>query len=149
MQALRILLLVAAAMAIVGCGEKPPANSGPQGQITQPTATEGSLAADIHRRVAVTTGYDPSTILVAVPVAQVIVKISNSKLLQSGHAARDREAEAISAAVVQVIESAGPAKSIQAIHIDYIRPTDSSKPEVIDSIDFRKNPDGKFLKDVT
>ena len=92
--------------------------------------------------------YDPHAIVVAVPVAQVIVKISDGKLLESGHAERDREAERISAAVVQVLESAG-AKGIQAIHVDYIRPTSSSKPKVIDSIDFRKSPDGKFLKDMT
>ena len=95
------------------------------------------------------TGYEADFVNVTMLTSQVTIQIVNSKLLQQDHAARDAEAAKISAATARVVEAAGSAGSIQAIHIDYVTKDATAASKIVDAIDFRKNPDGKFLKDIT
>jgi hypothetical protein len=114
-----------------------------------PQAAKASLAGDVRNAVVAATGYEASAVDVTIGSAQVVVTISDSKLLAADHAARDAEAATVSAAVARVIESPGAASAIQAIHIDYAKRNAGSAATIIDAIDFRKNPEGRFAKDIT
>jgi len=151
--------LIIAAAFVGACGRdaknnnqvQQPAAQSPTAQspAAQSSAAQGSLAMDIHKAIIAVTGYDASAVEVTIFTGQLAVNISNSKLLESDRAARKTEAAKISAATVKVLESGAAVNSIRAMQINYLSRAQASKPRVVDAIDFRKSPQGKFLMDIS
>ena len=115
----------------------------------QAASANASLIGEVRSAVVAATGYEASALDVMIATAQVVITISDSKLLAADHAARDAEAATVSAAVARAIESSGALSRIQAIHIDYVKRNAGAAATIIDAIDFRKNPEGRFAKDIT
>jgi hypothetical protein len=141
------LLFALLAMA-AGCSQNSADTPSPKAQ-QAPQAANASLVGEVRNAVVAATGYEASAVEVTIGTTQVVVTISDSKLLAADHAARDAEAATVSAAVARAIESPGAASAIQAIHIDYAKRNAGSAATIIDAIDFRKNPEGRFAKDIT
>jgi hypothetical protein len=142
------LLFALLAMA-AACSQNSADMPSPKAQQAPQASANAALAGDVRNAVVAATGYEASAVDVTIGSAQVVVTISDSKLLAADHAARDAEAATVSAAVARVIESPGAASAIQAIHIDYAKRNAGSAATIIDAIDFRKNPEGRFAKDIT
>jgi len=106
---------------------------------------------DLRTAVATATGYDLAFIEVTASPGQIIVQITDSKLLAGTHQERDAEATKIAYAVAKTTEAKANFATIQAIHVNYAK-TDgkqSSPARISDGVDFRKDAAGHFTKDVT
>ena len=106
---------------------------------------QAPLASQLQKAVVDATGYGRDAVEVTVAGAQVIVNITDPRLLGADHSARDAEAAKVSGSLAGALGSGAAAAAIQAIHVNYV---DSNK-KIVDGIDFRRNPEGRFLKDVT
>ncbi len=109
----------------------------------------GALAA-IKSAILKSTGYADATVTLALRANQFWVTIENSPL--NDGTARQREAQAarIAGAIADKVKGDTAFAGILGIHIDYAaRSKDGSHSDILDSIDFRKGPDGAFAHHTT
>jgi len=133
--------LLVGALAIAGCSQEP-AVKAESGQASAGASQQATLASELQKSVIAATAYGPEAVEVTIAGAQVIVNITDSRLLGADHAARDAEAAKVSGSLAGVL---GSGAAIQAIHVNYL----GRDRKLVDGIDFRRSPDGKFLKDIT
>ena len=96
------------------------------------------------------TGYADAAVTLALSNNQFWVTIENSPL--NDGTARQREAQAarIANAIAGHIKGGAVFSGILAIHIDSAaRSRDGSHHDILDSMDFRKTPDGRFVHHAT
>jgi hypothetical protein len=109
----------------------------------------GALPA-IKGAILKTTGYADATVTLALKANQFWVTVENSPL--NDGTARQREAQAarIASAIATHVKGDAAFAGILGIHIDYAaRSRDGSHSDILDSIDFRKGPDGAFTHHIT
>lgn len=117
-----------------------------------PAESEGQVGAlpAIKSAILKSTGYADATVTLTLRANQFWVTIENS-LLNDG-TARQREAQAarIAGAIAGKVKGDTAFAGILGIHIDYAaRSKDGSHSDILDSIDFRKAPDGTFTHHIT
>ena len=96
------------------------------------------------------TGYPDPAVTLVLKGNQFWVTVENSPL--NDGTARQREAQAarIASAIATQVKDDPELAGILGIHIDYAaRSRDGSHTDVVDSIDFRKGPDGNFAHHTT
>ena len=105
---------------------------------------------EVKQAILPSTGYHPSEVELTATNVQFMVTLVNSKLVAGPASRRESEASRITAAIAGVIAEMPEFKGIQAIHVDYVsRKPDGSASRIIDGIDFRKDPQGKFQHHIT
>jgi hypothetical protein len=105
---------------------------------------------EVKQAILTANGYEPAAIELTATNVQFVVTLVNSKFISGPASRRESEASRIAAAIAGVIAEVPEYKGIQAIHIDYIsRKPDGSASRIIDGIDFRKDPQGKFRHHIT
>ena len=115
------------------------------GTVSMPAAVP---SPELHRELVRNTNYDPEQVVVQVTPAQVTVEVANSNLLQASHQERDADAERIAQVLERSIVSSPALKGVQAIHVDYVAIDDRSWSKR-DSMDFRRDREGRFRRDVS
>lgn len=104
----------------------------------------------IRDAIVAATGYDETSIEVKPGRHQLIVSVVNSKLISGSNVARIDEAAAISSAVAQAIATRPEFDDVEALHVDYVRrEKEGAATQTIQAIDFRKDPEGRFLQHVS
>lgn len=96
------------------------------------------------------TGYADATVTLTLTANQFWVTIENSPL--NDGTARQREAQAvwIAGTIADEVKGDTAFAGVLGIHIDYAaRSKDGSHSDILDSIDFRKRPDGTFTHHTT
>jgi len=103
--------------------------------------------AQIKQSILEALRYDATTIDVTATSVQIVVTVVNSDLNGSlaTHHERETEAAEIVGAVAVTLAKSPELAAIEAIHVDYVaRQPGSTHSDVVDAIDFRRNPQGKF-----
>ena len=116
---------------------------------TESERQSGAIPA-IKSAILKTTGYADATVTLALKANQFWVTIENSPL--NDGTARQREAQAarIAGAIADKVKGDAAFAGILGIHIDYAALSrDGPHSEILDSIDFRKGPDGAFTHHIT
>ncbi|HYM01296.1 MAG TPA: hypothetical protein VET85_00035 [Stellaceae bacterium] len=104
-----------------------------------------SSLAEIKKAVVAASGYDDEAVELKAGPHQIEVAVANGKLLDASRAARVNEANRIVGAVAKAIAGKPEFASVDAVHIDYIRRNIASgHVDLVDAIDFRKDPSGDF-----
>lgn len=89
-------------------------------------------------------GSENGTVSVTSGTYQLVVTVLNSTLKTPLE--REAEAARIAAVLSKAIAAKPEFKRLQAYHIDYVTNSgDHDDAHFVDGIDFRKNPEGKFL----
>ena len=108
-----------------------------------------ALAA-IKRSIIKSTGYVDEMITLALRANQFWLKIENSPLNDGTARQREAQASRIANEIDNRVRGSTNFAGIFGIHIDYAaRSKDGSHSDVLDSIDFRKRPDGTFVHHTT
>lgn len=105
---------------------------------------------EVKKVILAATGYDAAAVDLAATNIDFVVTLVNSKLASGSDAARENEASKIASAIADAISGKEEFKGILALHIDYVtRDADGSHTRTVDKIDFRKDPQGRFLHHVS
>lgn len=117
----------------------------------EPRAQPASPSLDaVKTDVLAATGYDDGTLELTATKVQFTVTILNSKFVGGTAAERENEANRIVMTIAHSIADKPEFKSVQVIHVDYVkRETSSGHTEAVDGIDFRRDPDGNFRHHIT
>ena len=100
---------------------------------------------NIQKSVILTVGAQEKTVEVTIRGNILTVVRVNSNLNGSSHGARNNEAQAIASVVAKGIIDSPDFKNIHTIRVQYLtRLGSSAKDRVLDTVDFRKDPNGVF-----
>jgi hypothetical protein len=112
---------------------------------TQAMGREMSAALpDIKAAIVRVTAYPAAAVSVRGNNIQLIVALSNTSTTSA--AERDKEATHIADAIARQIEGNAAFREMQGLHIDYVvYSPQRSDVQLLDAIDFRKDPLGKFI----
>jgi len=106
------------------------------------------LPSDLQTAVANGTGYTGENIAVSSGDHQVTVKVINAALNEGTRSARQTEAKRIAAVVEHEIAARPELADAMVIHLDFVKR--SGKDSIsVQSVDFRKAPNGKFELHIT
>jgi hypothetical protein len=121
-------------------------NSLSHAQVSQTqNAQQNAVLADIQKSVIRTIGAQDNTVEVAVMGNILIVARVNSNMNSSTHGGRDNEATAIADVVSQAIFGKPEFNGIVSLRVQYIaREATDENARVIDTIEFREDPNNKF-----
>lgn len=121
-------------------------NSLSHAQVSQTqNAQQNAVLADIQKSVIRTIGAQDNTVEVAVMGNILIVARVNSNMNSSTHGGRDNEATAIADVVSQAIFEKPEFNGIVSLRVQYIaREATDKNARVIDTIEFREDPNNKF-----
>lgn len=142
---MRALVLIPIAIFLASC--QPETARPPEAHLAG--ATESPLAERLRIVVVNGSNYDSSQILVQTASAQVVVTVTNSNLLKGPAPARDADAELIAHNIEKFLAANPDGPTIIAIHVEYLEAPPASAPRVVASMDFRKDREGRFRKDVS
>jgi len=108
--------------------------------------TQDSSLQDIHAAIVQTIGAEPSSIEVSVKSNVLTVSRVNTNLNKADHGARNGEASRIGPVVSFALAARPEFKSIHTIRVQYLaRSKPNGAAKIVDTIDFRKAPDGGFV----
>jgi hypothetical protein len=115
-------------------------------QVSQTQSTQQSaVLADIQKSVIRTIGAQENTTEVAVMGNILIITRVNSNMNNATHGGRDNEATAIAGVVSKAIVGKPEFNSIISLRVQYLaREAGDKTGNVIDTIEFRADPSGKF-----
>ena len=121
-------------------------NSLSHAQVSQAqNAQQSAVLADIQKSVIRTIGAQDNTVEVAVMGNILIVARVNSNMNSSTHGGRDNEATAIADVVSKAIFVKPEFNAIVSLRVQYIaREAADKNGRVIDTIEFREDPNNKF-----
>lgn len=114
---------------------------------TSAAQTDPAMSAalpELTKGVVDVVGSENGTVTISAGAYQLVVTVLNSRL----RTATEREVEAarIAGALSKAIAAKPEFRRLQAYHIDYVTNSgDRDDAHFVDGIDFRKNPDGKFI----
>ena len=117
--------------------------------LAQPPSTQsqeallGSVRDALHKAIAL-----DGTVEVSMKGNVLNVSRVNSSLNKAGHSARTTEAARIGPIVSEVLSGKADAGNIHTIRVQYLTGSKTA-PKVVDIIDFRKDPSGKFQFHIT
>ena len=116
-----------------------------QAQPAPAAPNRADVLGSIQASIVTTIGADGPSVKVTSGGTVLIVARVNSNLNNSTHEGRNNEAKTIAALVAKGIGSELQFKKITAIRVDYVaRSAPTMKSKTIDSVEFRKDPDGTF-----
>jgi hypothetical protein len=112
---------------------------------TTPAATKADTLGSIQTSIIRTVGAQPNTVVALMRGDVLIVTRANSNMNDTTHEGRNSEAKAIASTVSKVIGTNTRFTKVSTIRVEYIsrKPTDRSG-KVVDTVEFRKGPDGVF-----
>ena len=127
---------------VVGCSP-PNAADRPMSSASSALAPTSTSLNAVRANISEAASPTASAVIVTWANSQLFVSIENSVLNTSTHSARNSEAvtivDAIAAAALNDPELAG----LLGVHVEYVaRQVGASKPQVVDSIDFRRDSSG-------
>jgi hypothetical protein len=103
--------------------------------------TLGNIQAAVHKAI----GAQLKTVEVTTNGDVLVVARVNSNMNTSTHEGRNNEAKEIASIVARGIGDKSKFRTMSTIRIDYVnRATASPTGKVVDSVEFRKGPDGVF-----
>ena len=106
---------------------------------------QNPILQDIRASIVRTIGVQDSSVEAEIKGNILTVLRVNSELNQVSHAARNSEASAIGSVVSKAIADKPDYKNIHTIRVQYVsRASAGSRSKIIDTVDFRKNPNGNF-----
>jgi hypothetical protein len=105
---------------------------------------ELSSLADIRSSIIRAIGAQDQTVEVGTTVTIFTVSCVNSNMNASTHAGRDNEATAIASIVSKAISEKPELSKLIVIRVQYVARAAPGGMEVIDAVEFRKNPSGVF-----
>jgi len=106
--------------------------------------TQDSSLQDIHAAIVQAIGVEPSTVQVSIKSSVFTVSRVNSNL--SDHGARNGEASRIGPIVSFALGTHPEFKNIHTIRVQYVaRSKPNGATKIVDTVDFRKAPDGGFV----
>jgi hypothetical protein len=112
---------------------------------TTPTATKADTLSNIQTSVIKTIGAQPNTVEATMSGDVLIITRPNSNMNATTHEGRNSEAKTIAAIVTKSIGTDTRFTMVSTIRVEYMsrKPSDPSG-KVVDTIEFRKGPDGVF-----
>jgi hypothetical protein len=105
---------------------------------------QSAVLADIQKSVIRTIGAQENTVEVAVMGNILIITRVNSNMNNATHGGRDNEATAISGVVSKAIAGKPEFNAIIGLRVQYLAREADKTGKVIDMIEFRADPSGKF-----
>jgi hypothetical protein len=112
---------------------------------TTPSANRADTLGNIQAAVSKAIGSQVKTVEIKTSGDVLVVARVNSNMNASTHEGRNNEAKEIASIVARSIGDKSEFRSVSTIRVDYmIRATGSPTGKVVDSVDFRKGPDGVF-----
>ncbi len=120
------------------------------------TSAFAAITTDVERQIGdlplvkneilASTSYRGDDLDLAIKDNQIVVTVINSSLNNASSGARETEASTIVAAITKAISNRPEFGIILGVHINYIaRVSGSSHTEMVDGIDYRKDPSGNFI----
>ena len=134
----RACIVASACAVLLACGAEAPPKAAPSALVTQ-----------LHRDIAAASNYDASQLDLDITGSQIVVRVINSNLLEAGHPDRDADAARIAHALEQQVATRAELARVQAIHVDYLAREAGGTSSLRDSMDYRRNPSGRFVRDVS
>ena len=121
-------------------------NSHLHAQVSQTQSIQQSaVLSDVQKAVIRTIGAQENTVEVAVMGNILIITRVNSNMNNATHGGRDNEATAIADVVSKAIAGQPEFNAIISIRVQYLaRKAGDKNAKVIDTIEFRGDPSGKF-----
>jgi hypothetical protein len=126
-----------------------PAFEGAHAQSAQSQGQHARSLKEVKDSVLAVTGYDGRAVEVTATKVRFVITLVNSKLVDLPAAERENEASRIVSAIATTTTDKPEFKGIQAIHVDYVKRGADGHSRMIDGIDFRKDPQGKFQHHIT
>ena len=112
---------------------------------TTPSATRAETLRNIQVMVVKTIGAQPKTVEITASGDILVVARVNSNMNASTHEGRNNEAKEIASIVAKGVGDKSEFKTVSTIRVEYmVRATASPTGNVVDSVEFRKGPDGLF-----
>ena len=113
---------------------------------TAPSAAKQlATPANIQDSIVKAVGAEEKTVEVTTRGGVLIVARVNSNMNASTHAGRDNEAKVIGSLVAKRIAEEPEFKKVVTIRVEYLdRSAPTAKAKVVDSVEFRRGPDGVF-----
>jgi len=112
---------------------------------TPPSASRTDTLGNIRTAVNKAIGAQAKTVEVTTSGNVLVVARPNSNMNASTHEGRNNEAKQIASIVAKSIGDGSRFRTVSTIRVDYmIRATASPTGKVVDSVEFRKGPDGVF-----
>lgn len=121
-------------------------NSHLHAQVSQTQSTQQSaVLSDVQKSVIRTIGAQENTVEAAVMGNILIITRVNSNMNNATHGGRDNEATAIADVVSKAIAGKPEFSAIISLRVQYLaREAGDKTGKVIDTIEFRADPSGKF-----
>ncbi len=114
------------------------------------------VLSDLKRAIVTATGYRVDEVELHVRQRQLVIVLVNSQLaivspdfFRAFAAKREVEAAHIASTVTSVITSTPQLGAVLSLRVDYVERRKSGRMRVLDSIEFRKDPQGQFLHHTT
>ena len=109
---------------------------------------QASAVPGLRRAAADAAGYKLTDVVAKASPHLINITIVNSKLNNAGTLERKNEASVISTAVARTIADKPEFADIMMIHVDYVK-RKGTHDDVIQGLDFSKNPAGGFSPHIT
>jgi hypothetical protein len=104
-----------------------------------------AVLENVKKSIIQKIGAQETTVEVTINGNILTVARVNSNMNDSTHGARSNEAIAIAPVVTKAIEEGPAFKTVHTIRVQYLaRPKLGEKGKIVDTVDFRKDPSGKF-----
>jgi hypothetical protein len=104
----------------------------------------------VKEKILHVTGYSDRNVETAIQADQFMVTVINSRLNKATPRQREGEASKIVDSIARSIAGQSKFARVLGIHINYVeRGNDEAHTEIVDGIDFRKNPQGHFVHHTT
>ena len=108
------------------------------------------MPANLQAALITATGYTDGALEVSPGDHQITVTVINAALNAGNRPERQAEAARIAAAVAREIAQRPDLTEVLVIHVDFIRRTaDSDDSGLIQAVDFRRQPNGRFVLHMT
>ncbi len=116
-----------------------------QAQPAKSTAKQVDTLGNIQTSIVKTIGADAKTVHITVNDSILVVARVNSPMNETTHEGRNNEAKVIAALAAKEIGTDPKFAGVSTIRVEYsARSAPGTKGKLVDSIEFRKGPDGVF-----
>ena len=111
----------------------------------QAPAVPDAVLSDMRASIVRAIGAQDETVKITIERSILTVLRVNSNVNETTHGARDNEATVIASMVSKAISGKSKFNNLHTIRVQYaVRPATNANSRIIDTIDFRKDPQGVF-----
>ena len=116
-----------------------------QAQTAPSIVKQVGMPASIEASIVKAIGAEAKTVKVTSSGSILLVTRVNSNMNGSTHEGRNNEAKVIAPLVAKEIGSNPKFENVSTIRVEYVaRSSPATKSRIVDSVEFRKGPDGVF-----